>query len=461
MLGASKDRSSLLIRNARVFTSDDARPWAGAVAVEGERISWVGDDADAREHLGARNEVIDANDAAVFPGFVDAHNHVRLGSNPGAVQLSGATTLDDLHGRLAEFAEGLPEDAWIEGEGWNYGAVPGGAPTADMLPVEVTGPRPAFLFSYDVHTVWLNREAMTRLGVTSRVNELPWGRPELDSETREPTGWIHDFAVRGISEDGQRALAQHLPGFSPDATYARLLASLDMAARFGITTVVEPQNELDDLELFVRAREEGTLRSRLIAAIFCEPGTTAQRLDAIEDARRTYDDDRLRVSPIKLYIDDVIEPHTAAMLEPYANRPDVRGDTFWEPREFEAFLIELEWRGFQAFTHATGDRGIRARSSRPTSRTRSWAGVWFTVPKRSDVRAVSGSRGGLDLRHDHRDLVQVGRSIGLDRGFERKPHREDRPCRIRALEPHASAQPLGGLPADVQTHASSPYPPCE
>jgi predicted amidohydrolase YtcJ len=84
-----------------------------------------------------------------------------------------------------------------------------------------------------------------------------------------------------------------------------------------------------------------------------------QRLDAIEDARRSYDDDRFRVSPIKLYIDDVIEPHTAAMLEPYANLPDVRGDTFWEPREFETFLIELERRGFQAFTHATGDRGIR------------------------------------------------------------------------------------------------------
>jgi hypothetical protein len=83
-----------------------------------------------------------------------------------------------LHARLAAFAAGLPEDAWIEGEGWNYGAVPGGAPTADMLPVEVTGRRPAFLFSYDVHTVWLNREAMARLGVTADVDELPWGRPD-------------------------------------------------------------------------------------------------------------------------------------------------------------------------------------------------------------------------------------------------------------------------------------------
>ena len=134
--------------------------------------------------------------------------------------------------------------------------------------------------------------------------------------------------------------------------------SLDMATAFGITTIVEPQNGLDDVALFVRARDEGTLRSRLIAAMLCLPGTTPARLDALEDAKRTYDDDRFRVGPIKLYIDDVIEPHTAAMLGPTPTHA-TSGDTFWPPEEFAAFLLELERRGFQAFTHATGDRGIR------------------------------------------------------------------------------------------------------
>ena len=47
------------------------------------------------------------------------------------------------------------------------------------------------------------------------------------------------------------------------------------------------------------------------------------------------------------------------MLAPYANAGPTSGDTFWPPEEFAAFLLELERRGFQAFTHATGDRGIR------------------------------------------------------------------------------------------------------
>jgi predicted amidohydrolase YtcJ len=47
------------------------------------------------------------------------------------------------------------------------------------------------------------------------------------------------------------------------------------------------------------------------------------------------------------------------MLEPYANRPGERGETFWQPDEFAELLIELERRGFQCHIHGTGDRGLR------------------------------------------------------------------------------------------------------
>jgi predicted amidohydrolase YtcJ len=349
--------ADLAIVNAAVHTVDDGFPVAEAVAVAGDRIVAVGADDDVRALIGPATEVIDAAGASLLPGFVDAHNHVRLGSNPGAVQFFGATSLPEIRERIDAFARAHPDAAWIEGEGWNYAAVPGGSPTADMLEGAGNG-KALFLFSYDVHTVWLNREAISRLGITRDTVHLPWGTVEQDPATGEPTGYVHDFAVLGISEEGQRALEPFIPGYAPDAQYERLVASLDMATELGITTIVEPQNGLDDIALFVRARRDGTLRSRLIAAMLCLPGTTAERLDALEDAKRTYADDRFRVGPIKLYIDDVIEPHTAAMLAPYANAA-TSGDTFWPPEEFERFFLELDRRGLQAFTHATGDRGIR------------------------------------------------------------------------------------------------------
>jgi predicted amidohydrolase YtcJ len=131
-----------------------------------------------------------------------------------------------------------------------------------------------------------------------------------------------------------------------------------MAARFGITTVVEPQNSIDDLALFARARAEGRAPSRVVAALFHPVGTTASDLDAFEKARAEHAGEWLTVLPVKLYIDDIVEPHTAAMHEPYANRPDTRGRTYYDPAEFADVVTELDRRGFPCFVHATGDRGI-------------------------------------------------------------------------------------------------------
>ena len=344
----------LVIRNARVHTVDPARPEAEAVAVEDGRIVWVGDDADAP----AAGEVIDAGGATVLPGFVDAHNHVRLGSDAASVQLAGASTLDEVGRRIGEWSEAHPDAQWVEAEGLDYTALPGHTGTAELLD-RLTDGRPAAVLGYDVHTMWLNTAALAQLGIDRDHTSLPFGVAATD-HTGEPTGFVHDFAVRGLSRDGLAGLGRlGLPWADPDRQYARLLDSLDLAARFGITTVVEPQNSVDDLDLFLRARDEGRLRSRLVAALFHPRGTSAADLEDFAQLAVKYDDDTFRIGPLKLYIDDVVEPRTAAMLEPYEGQPDNRGRTYYEPGEFADVVTSLDAAGFQLFVHATGDRGIR------------------------------------------------------------------------------------------------------
>jgi predicted amidohydrolase YtcJ len=351
--------TDVLIRNARVYTVDGRRPRAEAILVRGDRIAWVGSDEEAASRTGGGVEVIDAAGKLVLPGFIDPHNHVRLGSNPMEVDLTGAATLDELKARVRAHADAHPEQTWIEGSGWNYSAMPGGRlPTWWDLD-GLTGGRPAFLLSYDAHNVWLNAEAIAVFGIGRDTDALPFGHVQKDPGSGEPTGFLTDFAVMGISRAGEAALEGVLPGYEPELQYDRTLASLDMAVRVGITTLVEPQNSPEDLWIFERARDEGRLGPRLIAAMFHPVGTTEAERRAFEHARARLDDDRLRVAPIKLYIDDVIEPWTAAMIEPYANRPGTRGDTFWSPGEFGELITDLERRGFQCHIHATGDRGIR------------------------------------------------------------------------------------------------------
>ncbi|WP_042416806.1 amidohydrolase [Streptacidiphilus anmyonensis] len=352
--------ADLVIHNAHVHTVDPDLPRAEAVAVRDGEIVWVGAEDGWTAWRGQDTEVVDARGRLLLPGFIDAHNHVRLGSDAACVQLAGARSLEEIGARIAAWLERHPDAEWVEAEAFDYSAIPDGRmPTAADLDA-FTGDRPALVLSYDVHTAWLNTAALSRLGIDADTGQTAYGTVQKNPETGEPTGFLTDFAVRGLSRDGHRALrAAGVPWAHPDRQYRRLCESLDLAAGFGITTVVEPQNSLDDLELFERAVAEGRLRSRLVAALFHPRGTTEAELAEFAEAARRHGGDRMRVGPLKLYIDDVVEPHTAALLEPYAGHAHHRGETFYPPAEFATTVTALDAAGFQLFVHATGDRGIR------------------------------------------------------------------------------------------------------
>jgi predicted amidohydrolase YtcJ len=351
---ASWPVADLVVRGARVYTADRAVPWAEAVAVRGGHITWVGADADAGDHLGPGTEVIDACGRLVLPGFIDSHNHVRLGSDADCLQLAGVGSLEQLRARIAAWLGDHPDVQWVEGEGLDWPAVRPAASDLDG----VTQGRPVFLFDYSGHGAWVNQAAMRRLGIDRNVDRVPFGVVEKDPRSGEPTGLLSRFAIMGLAGEGHRVLAGHLPWGSGPRRYRRLRHSLEEAIRCGITTVVEPQSGLDDVPLYQRARQDGALACRLIAALFLPPGASLDALDAFDAARRSYDDDRLRVAPVKLYIDDVIEQHTAALFEPYADLPTTRGGTFYDPQAFAELLVELDARRFQVLIHAIGDRGV-------------------------------------------------------------------------------------------------------
>lgn len=344
--------TDLLLTGARVRTFDAAAPWAEAVGVTDGRISYVGTAADAP----AAARRIEAPGRLITPGIVDGHNHLLLGFDEDAVSLEGAHDLTEVRRRIGEFGTRRTDLGWICAENAVYSIVEGRRPNAADL--DGLTDKPIFVTTYDQHSVWLNRAALAVLGIASGV-DVAWGRPERD-ESGEPTGWVTDFYTSAMTEAGLAALQADIPMYSPERRYRKLRSSMRMATALGITTVVEPQVPLAELPLFERALAEGVLTSRVIAALFHPVGADGgfrQRLrDAVDGAGA---DPMLRLGPVKLYADDVIEPHTALMLEDYANRPGVRGRPSYPGRELVGVLGELDRMGFQTHTHATGDAGIR------------------------------------------------------------------------------------------------------
>ncbi|MGW9183032.1 amidohydrolase [Agromyces sp. NPDC055661] len=346
-----------LITGARVRTFDPEAPWAGAVGIVDDRIAYVGPAADAPNP----RRRIEADGRLVTPGIIDSHNHLLLGFDEDAVSLEGAHDLAEVRRRISGFAARRPDLDWICAENAVYSIVEGRRPNAADL--DGLTDRPVFVTTYDQHSVWLNRAALRALGVADG-GELAWGRPERDPATGEPTGWVTDFYTSAMTVAGLAALQRDIPMYSPERRYRKLGSSMRMATALGITTVVEPQVPLAELPLFERALAEGVLTSRVITALFHPVGADAafrRRLrEAVDRAAAAPDAaGLLRLGPLKLYADDVIEPHTALMLEDYANRPGVRGRPSYPDRELVGVIGELDRMGFQTHTHATGDGGIR------------------------------------------------------------------------------------------------------
>jgi hypothetical protein len=96
----------LIVRNARIVTMEDAVPRAHTLAVHHGRVLALDPD-------GLRGRVeIDAQGAALVPGFGDAHNHMAwFGSSLDEVDLSGLTDLATLYHRVAQRAATLAPDA--------------------------------------------------------------------------------------------------------------------------------------------------------------------------------------------------------------------------------------------------------------------------------------------------------------------------------------------------------------
>lgn len=345
-------QADLLLTGATVRTFDDAAPWAEAVAITNGRVSFVGDAADAP----AARETRNLDGALVTPGVIDSHNHLLLGFDPDAVSLEGAETLDEVRRRIQDLADRRPDLPWICAENAVYSVVEGRRPNARDL--AGTTDRPVFVTTYDQHSVWLNEAALRALGIMDG-GDIPWGNPEIDANGR-PTGWVTDFYTSAMTTAGLAGLQRDIPMYSPERRYRKLLGSLEMATATGITTVVEPQVPLAEMDLVLRALNEGKLSSRVITALFHPiDADAAFRRDLREAVDGAPESELLRFGPVKLYADDVIEPHTAWMLEDYANRPGHRGHPSAPIGELTRIITELDRLGFQTHTHATGDGGIR------------------------------------------------------------------------------------------------------
>jgi predicted amidohydrolase YtcJ len=342
----------LIVINGKVYSADGDAELAEAVAVRGNKVIRVGSNREIQRLKRAQTVVIDARGGAVMPGFIDSHAHlINGGLSLDQISLGDATTIDDIKDTIRVWSEAHPEREWITGRGWYYQPFNGAMPTRQMLDALVPD-RPAYLIAYDGHTGWANTKALKAAGITRRTKTPANGVIIKDPRTGEPTGALKEAAMALMNAAAPK------PTEADRLAAAR--AAIDEAHRFGITSVTDAGGAAGDLDLYDRLRKRKELTLRVYQALRADATLSEAGLEELEQARTRFaDDPLLKTGGVKLIADGVIESHTAAMLEPYANRPATKGEARFTPEQLNKVVAMLDQRGWQVMTHAIGDAAVR------------------------------------------------------------------------------------------------------
>ena len=340
----------LIVINGRVYSAAQDE-LAEAVAVRGNTVVRVGTNREIQRLRRAQTTVIDAKGGAVVPGFIDAHAHlVSGGLSLDQVSLADARTVDEIKDTIRVWADAHPERQWITGRGWYYQPFNGAMPTRQLLDSLVPD-RPAYLVAYDGHTGWANSAALKAAGIT-RATKNPKDGIIVRDGRGEPTGALKESAMALMSKVAPQPTAED--------RLAAIRAAIDEAHRLGLTSVQDAGGPATDLELYDQLRKRNELTLRVYQALRADATLTEAGLEELERIRTRFADDPvLKTGAVKLVADGVIEAHTAAMLEPYANRASIKGEPRFTPAQINAVVGMLDRRGWQVMTHAIGDAAVR------------------------------------------------------------------------------------------------------
>ncbi len=348
VFGQTKQKISLLLFNGKVFTADENYSVAEAVAVDGEKIVAVGTTQDLKAKYQAVKE-IDLQGKLVTPGFNDAHVHfLRCALALLNVNLLGTKTIDEVKAKISAKVKEVKPGEWIIGRGWDHTVWGGKFPSRNDLDA-VAPNNPVFLVRVDGHVGWVNSKALELAKIEKNTKSPEGGEIERDA-SGEATGIL--------KETSQSLVSSLIPQPSPEQLNKGMELALDMARRFGITSV-QDNSGYQTTKLYRAFLQQDKLTVRVSEWLDFED--SVQELTRQRDEFASFKDDknRLHLGAVKGYVDGTLGSKTASMLAPFTDDDKNVGIMRRPAEELTKMMVERDAAGFQVALHAIGDKANR------------------------------------------------------------------------------------------------------
>jgi predicted amidohydrolase YtcJ len=341
--------ADVIVTNARIYTVDDGRPRAEAMAIRGGRVAFVGSLRGANALRGPQTRSVDAGGATIIPGIADAHVHLLgLGQALRTVSLVGARSYDEVIARIAAKARELPAGTWITGRGWDQNDWPDTRlPSHEALSRAVPN-HPVAVVRVDGHASLVNAAAMRIAGLTSASTDPDGGKIERLANN-EPSGVLIDRAMGLVSSK--------IPPASHDQIRDATLAAIRETHKYGLTSVHDAGVDAQVIDVYEELAKAGQYTLRNYVMIRQDDSSLARYFR--RGPQSGLYDGKLWIRAIKISADGALGSRGAALLDPYSDEPTRTGLVLTSQARIKDVAVRALRAGFQLNVHAIGDRGNR------------------------------------------------------------------------------------------------------
>jgi len=340
--------------NGRIYTVDSAQPWAEAVAIKDGKFLVVGSAKQVEAVTGGNTAVVDLGGRFVMPGMIDVHTHGIENHLPSAIKLSDPSDVDAILAEVKAYVDAHPDQEWVTFVPFGFGLFPGDNGPKELL--DEVAPNTAVAIEHQSgHAYWVNSKALELAGITSDTPD-PFQGIITRKANGEPQG--------GLQESAMRLIRAMLPPTPEAAIRESTEIAMGQFAAHGITATREAGIKPDRFAVVKKMAEEGKLRTRFSIAAHWQttlvdlPPSNEEVKEFLLENRDT-GTDVLKLDSLKVYMDGVPASHTAAMKEPYTDRPNESGELLIGGDDLNATLIDYDKAGITAIIHTLGDRAMK------------------------------------------------------------------------------------------------------
>jgi predicted amidohydrolase YtcJ len=358
----------LILYGGIVWTADPRRPLATAIAVAGNRIARVGDDAEILPLASEGTELVDLAGRMVCPGFNDAHTHFENAVDwHFQVALTDVNDQARLEERVATTAARLTPGIWITGgDLGDFAFTQQEGVTLlepDLAAIDTLTPDNPLLIRRADHQYFANSKALEVANIDRETPDPRGGRFGRDADG-ELTGMLHgqagEFVHRLVTPISLEQKLLGARGVMAALNAVGITSIHDIARLPAVTEETIPpvflERSFSNAQIFQTLADRGELSVRVYAFL---PLDTHDRLAGHGVTPKT-GDDWLRFGALKIFVD------SGAMLPPFdpADAPGTGLTDGWSYRFVgEERLAELvqagDAAGFDIGVHVQGDRGCR------------------------------------------------------------------------------------------------------